>query len=98
MNSEDVNFLSKIIHISSIMANQIRYLLQENETQKANELLNVISNFKLLLAISLNELDYESLILFQSLVKDLPYSELNELKQVIDSALATIEVHKGSFH
>lgn len=98
MNSEDVNFLSKIIHISSIMANQIRYLLQENETQKANELLNVISNFKLLLAISLNELDYESLILFQSLVKDLPYSELNELKQVIDSVLATIEVHKGSFH
>lgn len=91
---DDLIFLSNVIQISSITANRIKHLFLSNECEKAHELLNVMSNFTLLLSIENNDIYYQNLKFFQSLIINLPYSELNELKQVINSTIAKIEAHK----
>ncbi|QPB42874.1 hypothetical protein [Rodentibacter haemolyticus] len=92
--SNDLKFLFNIVQIASATANRIRYLLLSNEIEKAHELLNVMSNFTLLQPIRQDKTCHENLKLFQALIINLPYSELNELKQIITSAIAKIEAHK----
>ncbi|MDE8035258.1 hypothetical protein OQ257_08780 [Actinobacillus equuli subsp. equuli] len=92
--SDDLLFLSNVTQMTSIIANRTKHLLFSNEIEKAHELLNVMSNFTLLLPMECNDTYHKNLSFFQSLIMDLPYSELNELKQTINSALAKIEAHK----
>lgn len=91
-------FLSSLIQITSFIANRIRYLLSTNEIDKADALLDVMSNFTLLQSIALNDNKLQDLKFFQSLLNLLSYSELNELKHVINSTIAMMEIRKDSSH
>lgn len=93
-HSIEQKFLSDIILTTSMLAKSIERALAKNEQKKTQDLLNIMTNYTLIPTLIQTPSASERLVFFQKLLNDLPYSELDELKNIINLTLAKIKAHK----